>query len=221
MSDEWPHYDEYMNEYETYSVKLNNVLYGMCRQLPGHTEDADVWAKVWIIGRAYATQIERHQKHKDRLYSVVERVKNCASWLDPGIRELRAFGMIPTVENATAIAQLHHRFVVELSNEMRGRHRPLSFASKYLHFHAPVVPIYDSIARSQLRAAGWYRWRKNWTRRHPEPAGVDLDYWRYCIQIALMADHWKFDGLDPTARNLDTYLFWWAFKHQDETRPGT
>jgi hypothetical protein len=37
----------------------NEVLYRMCREEPGHTDPNKVAAKLWLIGRAYAAQIER------------------------------------------------------------------------------------------------------------------------------------------------------------------
>lgn len=37
----------------------NQVLYDLCRQYPGHTDEQAVIAKIWLIGRTYAAAIER------------------------------------------------------------------------------------------------------------------------------------------------------------------
>ena len=40
--------------------KLNDVLYRMCLDMPGHTDRGEVRAKVVVIGRSYASGLERH-----------------------------------------------------------------------------------------------------------------------------------------------------------------
>lgn len=37
----------------------NQVLYDLCRRYPRHAVDAEIVAKVWLIGRAYSASIER------------------------------------------------------------------------------------------------------------------------------------------------------------------
>ncbi len=37
----------------------NQLLYDFCRQHPRHVVDAEIVAKVWLIGRAYSASLER------------------------------------------------------------------------------------------------------------------------------------------------------------------
>src|SRR5437762_51878 len=37
----------------------NQALYDLCRKYPRHVDDAEIIAKVWLIGRTYAASIER------------------------------------------------------------------------------------------------------------------------------------------------------------------
>ncbi len=37
----------------------NQVLYDLCRRYPYHTVNAEILAKIWLIGRAYSASIER------------------------------------------------------------------------------------------------------------------------------------------------------------------
>ena len=37
----------------------NQVLYDLCLRYPYHAVDAEIVAKIWLIGRAYAASIER------------------------------------------------------------------------------------------------------------------------------------------------------------------
>ena len=205
----WPAYDRYLGEYATYSQKLNGVLYDMCTGMPGHTDKRELWAKVWIIGRAYATGIERHQKKNDRLGSTIATLEGAASWLDEGLNALREKGQVPAVEHLPELANLHGMLLKALSVHMRESHRPRSFVSKYLHFHAPIFPIYDSVANRQLRK--WYRWNRTWAKEYPLPAEADLEYWRYCVRLSRMVQDWTELSMVPTARNLDTYLLWSAY----------
>lgn len=43
----------------------NEVLYELCRTRPTHTDEADVIAKIWLIGRSYAAAIERRRNKSD------------------------------------------------------------------------------------------------------------------------------------------------------------
>src|SRR5688500_9902578 len=49
-----------IEEYETVWRALDEALYAVCRLHPGHTDLAGVVAKVYVVGRSYTTQIERH-----------------------------------------------------------------------------------------------------------------------------------------------------------------
>jgi len=50
----------------------NGILYGLCRKYPGHTDDAIIVAKLWLIGRSYAAAIERgaHNLKRNSLLKV-------------------------------------------------------------------------------------------------------------------------------------------------------
>src|SRR3954468_8779052 len=47
-----------LSENDPWSIG-NQVLYDLCRRYPRHTVDAEIVAKIWLIGRAYAASIER------------------------------------------------------------------------------------------------------------------------------------------------------------------
>jgi len=206
MTTNWPGYGRYLGTYERDSRKMNGVLYQMCSDMPLHTDEGDVWAKAWIIGRSYASGIERHAA--DGLKPVVGVLRRSAPWLDQGLAALRKFDPPePTHAGLPEIAALHGRLSHALAKCTRDGNQVRSFVAKYLHFHAPVVPIYDSSVGSQVRARGWYPWRRAWTTQHPTPAGADGEYWRHCVRIAFLAEDWRAEGLDPTARKIDTYVY--------------
>jgi len=107
--------------------------------------------------------------------------------------------------------------LAEFKPVTRDEHGIRSFVAKYLHFHAPVFPIYDSIAKSviirrkkvEVDFDGFYPWLPSWTPEFPCPAGADLEYWRFCVRIGLMQRDWKNNKFAPTARHLDICLLYW------------
>lgn len=208
MSSAWPHYKQYLRNYAQMSRKLNGVLYDMCERMPSHTDEGAIWAKVWIIGRSYASGIERHAA--DGLGPIVGALRGSAKWLDPCLRRLVRMDSVPTHQRLPQIALLHGRLAEELGNHTRNGNQVRSFVSKYMHFHAPVVPIYDSVVNVELRARDWYPWSRALSKAHSTPDGVDEAYWQHCVRIALVADDWRSEGLEPTARNIDTYVYQWA-----------
>jgi len=35
----------------------NKTLYGLCKDYPGHRDEREIIAKIWLIGRAYSASI--------------------------------------------------------------------------------------------------------------------------------------------------------------------
>lgn len=211
MASHWPRYRRYMAEYERRSRKLNDVLYQMCRDLPGHTDEGTILAKVWIIGRTYAAGIERHAE--GGLDPIVSALRSSSRWLDPALRRLAKRQPIFTSANLKEVAKLHHELEARLRRHTRNGNQVRSFVSKYLHFHAPIVPIFDSVVNLQLRTTGWYPWRRALAEEFPVPASVDSAYWQHCVRIAKITDEWTAAGLVPTTRNIDSYVYQWRREH--------
>ena len=201
---------------------LNQVLYKMCREFPDHKIPEAVRAKAVIIGRTYASGAERHvipDSQGDATEPLVKVLINSRRWLDKEIKLINTkyADHVPSVENIKEIALLHGRLLTEFMNVTRDEHGIRSFVSKYLHFHAPVFPIYDSIAKKVIirRAKGdfqgFYPWVHAWTKEFPCPSGADWKYWRFCVRIAKMqgGGEWNSKKFSPTARHLDICLLHW------------
>lgn len=204
MTSQFPNYDRARREYDLYSRQLNEVLYSMCRDWPGHRNRGEIWAKVWIIGRSYASGIERHAD--GGLTPVVEQLFQSRRWLDRATLQLRALPAEVSFQSIVTAAVLHGRLLAELLPHMRSGNRPRSFVAKYLHFHGPCIPIYDSVVNARIKSRGWYPWQRAWTTQYPVPAGADPKYWKYCVRLAHMAEDWRAERKNPDARMLDYYL---------------
>lgn len=188
------------------TTTLNSILYRVCRDHPKHRDQGAIRAKIMLIGQSSASGAERHVRGVDALAAVL---RGARGWLDGEIEGLRSFrDHEPRLERIARIAAVHARVQGTLSSILRRRHNARSFVSKYLHFHAPVVPIYTRYAAAAM--ADWYQWppRPMLARM---PSGVDLRYWRHLVRTAFVVDEWRRVSFGaPTARAIDSYaLAYW------------
>jgi hypothetical protein len=80
---------------------------------------------------------------------------------------------------------------------------PRSFASKYLHFHRPVIPIYDSVASGAL--SGIVRWRSVFDcEQFGEPE--DLVYRQFVMHFRQLAGLARQANIKASVLELDWYL---------------
>lgn len=133
----------------------NKVLYTLCKRHPNHTDEQEVIAKVWLIGRSYAAAIERRRRlpneklKGDRFYTrkVAPKIRN--SEIDIWLSSLKGIRNI-NENNIDTILDVHFKVMKLFKNISKLEKR--SLASKYLHFHSPrLFFIYDSRAASTLR----------------------------------------------------------------------
>lgn len=128
----------------------NEVLYELCRTRPTHTDEADVIAKIWLIGRSYAAAIERRRNKSDgndNFY--VDKVAPAIrrSSIDAWLKQATSDGSL------TTLLDVHHK-TTQLFSDISGLEKR-SLASKYLHFHVPqLFYIYDTRAVEALRLLG-------------------------------------------------------------------
>jgi hypothetical protein len=202
-------------------AKWDEVLYSLCRPLPAHADRALVYAKVYLIGRSYQTGIERWAKAERQdqkpMDAVAESLLRAAPAVDPAIERLRVLSaQLQDIPNRAALDEIcaaHATVLRVLKPVMRKESVQRSFVAKYLHFHAPVVPIYDNLAQNAIRDKRlWEAWSVVPTKRLGRPAAENVDavYWTYCRRLLDLAEAWRVAGVqvEPTARRLDTYLLW-------------
>ena len=127
--------------------KGNNVLYGLCKKYPEHKKLDEVATKLWLIGRSYSAALERRPR-PDKKESNDELYKKAAkrlvySEIDKKIK--RISNKVKLTEKDIIVICDAHGYLVDILHELTGLYK-ISLASKYLHFHKPIVPIYDSRA---------------------------------------------------------------------------
>lgn len=134
----------------------NQVLYDLCRRYPHHTDDAEIVAKIWLIGRAYAASIERGRGKgadsglsNDRFYTEAVPKALRRSDLDEKLEALAK--LKETKESNVGPVLDAHAHLVHLFHGLTNKSKR-SLASKYLHFHQPdLFFIYDSRAVQGIR----------------------------------------------------------------------
>jgi hypothetical protein len=200
-------YRSAQNEWKRYS-KVDDILYAMCRKWPSHNDLSAVQSKVILIGRTFAAGLER-KGGKDKRTGILETVANILfrnrSWLDAEILRLRPSRTL-TVETTEKISSLHGHTVHLLREGTKSGMNFRSFVSKYLHFHIPIVPIFDSRALQILDE--WYPWTefRDWVkmpRRKYDPV-----YARFLGQFVLYFSDLNELKLRPTVKSADQYLIW-------------
>lgn len=205
--DEW---HRAVEAHERWWGLANQWLYRLCEEHPDHGDPGAVYAKLLLIGRSYAAGLERQiesnkKTQADSLHKAARHLTRNAAKVDALIAQLREVGEPIDTGGLKTILDVHGRFV-RLLTQITTK-SPRSFASKYLHFHHPVVPIYDTIVASFLPKL---------VRKSKRLAVVpfnhkihDDDYYWFSMRIWALYQRTHNvlgDGATVTMRTLDHYL---------------
>jgi hypothetical protein len=194
---------------KNYSDGWQNVdeeLYGLCRKRPSQATRADVFTKVAIIGRVYEAGIPRSfQAPGDNEMTVVHGLTEQADLIRDGLQALG--GSAFNRQSAGALIELHGRITRKLAEHTADAWLS-SFVSKYLHFHCPIVPIYDSNASGSV---GRFVDRstitdvRNWMTTLP---GWATAYRNFVAAFVVLYERaWTVTPLQPTVKHVD-HLLW-------------
>ena len=199
---------------------VDEVLYGLCERHPDHSDRRAVTAKVALVDRAYSAGLERQVKPNEGEQAIVKIAAfmfDHASEVDEIIADLAPLREPLDGTVMTAIVHQHGRFTKLLRRVTARDTAPRSFASKYLHFHRPVLPIYDGYAATRLSAL------VPWDAKQApsdQPAGSDAQYWGFCTRFLRLYEACTTSGLDVTVKGLDTYLWQVPTAHKQEPLPA-
>lgn len=110
--DNWPNYSASQEAYARCWYAYNDELYAMVARRRGHTVLADVVAKVGILARAYATQLERHASGDGdgAILDVAAALHAVGADFDAKIEELRPRAGMPgglDLDTLVEVVRLH------------------------------------------------------------------------------------------------------------------
>lgn len=179
----------------------------LCEEHPGHEDPGSVNAKLLIIGRSFATGIERKVKatgNQGGALSIISRhlIQNAAE-VDRLINSIPTEAEYLEDSRIEPVLQAHGEFVTLLRKITRKGQPPRSFVSKYLHFHRPVVPLYDSYAQNVIpKLVRWSAALKVVEYRKP----FDEVYWEYLMRFRRLLQLAADQGVRPTSREMDYHI---------------
>jgi len=204
---------EAWRDYNAEWKRFNDVLYGLALESPAHDDLATVVAKVGLISRSYSAGVARHAADGGGDVVVARHLHRNRRHIDALVGEVRSIAIaedVPTIDSMVDVVWLHGEFCRLLRGSTRDGNSLPSFASKYLHFHAPGVPIYDSRAAWRIRQGDMYPFRGRRMRRFEPPVGGDYRYYKFCNQVLALAAEAVALDLPVTTRRLDQFLLYLA-----------
>jgi len=211
VTEQLAEFDAACRDYAEKWQTIDRTLYELVERNPDHSAWASVAAKVWIIGRTYATGIERkiptRNTQGSSLSQLTEHILARRRTVEPIFRELAKVTEPLTLSKLKTIVVAHGRFVKLLQPIMRRQQSPRSFASKYMHFHCPAVPLYDTYAVGTLRHL--YHWREDF-EVFDLPTGADEHYAWHVMRFWQLYQDARRAGKQVSVKLLDYYLLWLA-----------
>jgi hypothetical protein len=197
-----------LNDAPNWAV-LEGTLYALCKTYPAHEDPAGSNAKLFLIGRGFATGIERQissdGKQGSSMSALCSCFRNNHSAIDDIIDTLANVAEPLDEETLGTIATAHGRLCQLLQGVVRERVSPRSFAAKYLHFHCPAVPIYDDYAVRRLTKL--CHWQTTYNV-HIQPPEADYDYHRFLVRFLQLYQAVRQIKPGVTVRQLDLFLLW-------------
>ena len=195
-----------IKSYEGSWKPVDGELYELCARRSSHDRFADVYTKVAIIGRVYEAGVARAWRGEgDPETEVALVLAEQADLVRNGLKTLggRSFDR----QTAAEIVELHGHLARAISHRTKGVFLA-SFVSKYLHFHCPIVPIFDSNAQA---AIGQF---VDWELVNPvRDVMAQLPEWARAYRnfvaafVVLYERAHAETGLEPSVKELD-HLLW-------------
>ncbi len=202
-------YKNACKEYKEKFVALDNVLYDLAKKYPRHKCYAEIHAKLWVFGRTYATGIERQISTKHSKGFQGKSMTLLAEHFWKNRQDIEAtLAMLHGVEEPLdseklkVISETHGQLLRIVQRKCRNGMSPRSFVSKYLHFHCPAVPIYDSVAVSRLRK----KYSGERQPKTPNLPGADQRYGDFVLRFLQFYQDVHRSGQKVSVKLLDNYL---------------
>jgi hypothetical protein len=202
--------DRAIRQYRTGWQPVDVELYDLCRRRASHGQKSDVYTKVTMIERVYKAGIIRSFRGVGDAETIVaDGLIAQADLLEKQLALLkdRPFDQ----QTAHEIVDLHGRITKSLA-EWTGNVWLTSFVSKYLHFHRPIVPIYDGNAAGSIGSFVSYPVHQRQVtslRESMRQLPVTAGYYRNFVAafVVLYERAWAETSLAPTVKEVD-YLLW-------------
>ena len=171
---------------------------------------SEVWNQCQTLDHRPLLRDWRRTKNRKRRYQGSAMEKLCAHFwrnrlsVDKIIASLRPVKEPLTPAKLGQIADAHGKLLRIVQRRLKKKkQKPRSFLSKYLHFHNPAVPIFDSVVVKGMRKL--YAHRRNDGSVSASRIRDD-DYRSFLMRFWFLYEDVRRSGATPTVRFLDYYL---------------
>jgi len=187
----------------------DDFIYAMCKDHFSHDSEDEIISKIFLIGRAYAANIERNPKG---------RIDNVMNRIIDEIRKADFTTLFSQLKNKNypIIRQSNLHEIIQLHSVVNktffaiNKRGNASFASKYLHFHFPnLFFMMDSRAKDALchpktKSKEGYcpKWKK--IQKPQYNFQYDETYYQFCSALIALRDEIQEPLLTP--RQIDNVL---------------
>ncbi len=189
---------------------IDVMMRGVVRANPG-VGFAPVHTKVVLIDGIYRSQLNRSVGENAHV-GVAKALVNA-----PGVH-----AAVARQANSTQVTAATMADVIDVHGQIMaaaGAAIPVgsqvsdlrSFASKYLHFHAEIAPIYDSYTSGMISRFTDSRDVRTRVRANeaavPLPVGVDASYRWYVVRFLALFDHFASLHVSASVKEID-HMLW-------------
>jgi hypothetical protein len=189
----------------------NEILYQMCKASSSHDDFDITRGKIILIGRSYAASLERtpYKVDGDMYQRVFKAMKNDRDengmTLDAQLKDFQKI-KDKNEQNLSMVSTV--LFLNGILKKVVGINK-ISLSSKYLHFHCPLFPIYDSLSTQALRGLIDIADLNKYPQLKFLHGKNDI-YSKHVAKIMYLEDRLACNGYPKqTARDIDTFLLWW------------
>lgn len=204
------YYDSKHNYAQNWKT-VDQTLYTLCSEHRSHNRLSSVTAKVAIIGRTYTTGIERKVPTTGTQGSSISQVAKCffkhRKKMNRWFVRLGKITEPLTSSNIPELLTIHGLILELLTKITRDEQLARSFVSKYMHFHNPVVPVYDNVANEFMPKLIPMPGVQMFTAQH-----ADATYANYVSRFAKLYQA-AGSQVRVTVRALDYYIILQAEKY--------
>lgn len=213
---DWKPYEKELDsawkEYQDMWKVWDNTLYELCKNNYHHKEKNVIAAKLALISRSYLSGLERHTK--GNLSDIIKFFYKRRRGIESIFKRLRKIKGSLNEDKIVKIISEHGKFVNILKDFTNKEKTVRSFASKYMHFHCKVVPIYDNVTSSVISQNDFYPLTNRDINRFKKPKEGDEIYYKYCLRFFAMYNDLMESGFEFEVKRIDHYLLWCKYNEQ-------
>lgn len=214
----WDAFRQAQKERKSKWLDTDTILYDICKNTPHHDDPGKTRAKLLIIGRSYATGVERVIPTNNRQGGSIEKlalhIQRKNQQIDAQLERIRPHNGKQS-QHFREVVEVHGQ-LVQILGTICNR-SPRSFVSKYMHFHFPFVPIFDSYAQRAISRIVPWNDTVETALGESRAQFIDNEYSRFCKRFWILYEKAIQENPDVLVKELDYYLCYLEDSHRSKS----